>query len=493
MASGGDDKQKGIKELEQEVTCPVCQDHFQDPKILPCLHYYCKQCIQALAWRAGADQSFPCSECRSDTLFPQNDPNQLPASFIINRMKEVHAKLEKVQGKVTAKCEMCPGGAATANCRQCTEFICDKCTESHHRMKVFADHEVSTLEELKKSGGRSIVTKPPPPSICKVHEEQARLYCFDCKTLICRDCIVIDHKDHKYEFVKKASPMVKEALQKGLASLRDIQITIHDAANCMRETKVRISKQGEMITASVHQLFEMFREVLNHYEQELLVKASTAVEKKIKRLSVQEESMNVSSAMIQSLIDFVEKNIVNAVEEELVSQHSQLLLRIKDAGNIILNLKPVAEPDMVVSMISSKDLKQLFKAKADVSIPTIAVHAKVKNEGKCEVGKVLKIKLQPENVQTNLDIIECQLRSAHDGSTVPAKVITNDKSGSIYEMKFVPTMRGHHILQITVDGLLVSSDLSSVFVRMLASHQALPARKLKRRGRARYILITCWT
>ena len=43
MASGGEERQKGIEELEQEVTCPVCQDHFQDPKILPCLHYYCKQ------------------------------------------------------------------------------------------------------------------------------------------------------------------------------------------------------------------------------------------------------------------------------------------------------------------------------------------------------------------------------------------------------------------------------------------------------------------
>ena len=476
MASGDEDRQKGVEELEQEVTCPVCHDHFQDPKILPCLHYYCKQCIQTLAWRAGANQPFSCPECRSDTLLPQNDPNQLPTAFFINRMKEVHAKLEKVQGNVTAKCEMCPGGAATAFCRQCAEFICDKCTESHHRMKMFADHEVSTLEELKEGGGRSIVTKPPPPPICKDHEEQARLYCFDCKVLICRDCIVIDHKDHRYEFVKKASPMVKEALKKGVSSLRDVQTTIHDAANFVKDTKVRISEQGEAITASVCQSFQMLHEVLNQCEQELLVKVSTAVEKKVKRLALQEESINVSSAMIQSLIDFVEKNIANAAEEELVSQHSQLLYRIKETGHTTQNLKPVAEPDMKISMVSSQDLEQLFKAKAGVSIPTIAVHVEVEDKGKCEVGKVLKIKLQPINVQTNLDIIGCHLRAAHDGSTVPAKVITNDMNCSIYEMKFVPLVRGHHMFQITVDGLLVSSDLSSVFVRMPPSELCDPVK-----------------
>ena len=284
------------------------------------------------------------------------------------------AKLEKVQGKVTAKCEMCPGGAATAFCRQCAGFICDKCTESHHRMKVFANHEVSTLEELKEGGERIIITKPPSPPTCKIHEEQAKLYCFTCKTLICRDCIVIDHKDHKYEFVKKAFPRVKEKLQKGLSSLRDVQTTIRDAANCVRETKTKIGEQGEMITASVHESFEGLHKVLNDYEQKLLKKSSTAVEKKIERLTLQEESMNVSSTVIQSLIDFIEKNMANTTEEELISQHSQLLHRMKEEEKKIDNLKPMAEPDMVVSVMSSTDLLQFCQIKADVSIPTCAMH-----------------------------------------------------------------------------------------------------------------------
>ena len=90
-------------------------------------------------------------------------------------------KLEKVQGKVEAKCEMCSGGVATAFCRHCMDFICAECVKSHQRLKVFAGHEISTLAELKEGGARNIVANPPPPPMCKIHEEQAKIYCYDCK------------------------------------------------------------------------------------------------------------------------------------------------------------------------------------------------------------------------------------------------------------------------------------------------------------------------
>ena len=34
MAEAPDPVEKGLEELEEEITCPVCQEHFRDPKIL---------------------------------------------------------------------------------------------------------------------------------------------------------------------------------------------------------------------------------------------------------------------------------------------------------------------------------------------------------------------------------------------------------------------------------------------------------------------------
>ena len=155
MAEAPDPVEKGLEELDKEITCPVCQEHFRDPKILPCLHYYCKECIRQLVLRAGANRPFACPECRRKTVLPQNDPDQLPTAFFVNRMKELRIKMGKVQGEMEAVCEMCSRAKAEAFCRQCAEFICNDCVKLHGVLKMFTGHKVVTLQELKEGGAKA--------------------------------------------------------------------------------------------------------------------------------------------------------------------------------------------------------------------------------------------------------------------------------------------------------------------------------------------------
>ena len=189
MAEAPDTVEKGLEELEEEITCPVCQEHFRDPKILPCLHYYCNECVRQLALRAGANSPFACPECRRGTVLPLNDSDQLPTAFFVNRMKELYTKMEKAQGKMETLCEMCSEANAVAFCRQCTDFICNDCAKLHKKLKVFAGHKVVTLQELKEGGSKAIPLKEAPLTMCKGHDEQLKIYCFDCNHLICRDCM----------------------------------------------------------------------------------------------------------------------------------------------------------------------------------------------------------------------------------------------------------------------------------------------------------------
>ena len=87
-------------------------------------------------------------------------------------------------------CEMCSGAKAEAFCRQCTDFICNDCAKLHTKLKVFAGHKVVTLQELKEGGAKAIPLKETPPPMCKDHNEQLKIYCFDCNHLICRDCVI---------------------------------------------------------------------------------------------------------------------------------------------------------------------------------------------------------------------------------------------------------------------------------------------------------------
>ena len=114
MAEGRDTSV--AEDLEQEITCAICHDHYTDPKVLSCCHYYCKECVYRLALRTGLDKPFSCPECRKDTTLPQGKVDGLQGAFFINRMKQVHSKVERATGKVEAKCEMCSGAKAEAFC-----------------------------------------------------------------------------------------------------------------------------------------------------------------------------------------------------------------------------------------------------------------------------------------------------------------------------------------------------------------------------------------
>ena len=135
MAEGPGPMSKSVLDLEQEIVCGICHDHYQEPKILPCCHYYCKECVLRLARRYRVNEPFPCPDCRADTVLPENNPDNLPTAFFINRMKELHSRMEKAHGKVEAFCESCSGGKAVAFCRQCTHFICEECVKFTRRSK----------------------------------------------------------------------------------------------------------------------------------------------------------------------------------------------------------------------------------------------------------------------------------------------------------------------------------------------------------------------
>ena len=76
MAEGGDDLlSMSLQKLDDELTCPICQEHFKEPRVLPCLHYYCKKCIADLIARARG-RPFNCPECRRETQAANNDPER---------------------------------------------------------------------------------------------------------------------------------------------------------------------------------------------------------------------------------------------------------------------------------------------------------------------------------------------------------------------------------------------------------------------------------
>ena len=51
----------------KQLTCAIYIEQFKEPKVLPCLHTYCKGCLVKLVKKQGLDHFITCPECQQDT------------------------------------------------------------------------------------------------------------------------------------------------------------------------------------------------------------------------------------------------------------------------------------------------------------------------------------------------------------------------------------------------------------------------------------------
>ena len=57
----------GPEKVNEHLNCAVCMNQFKEPKVLPCLHTYCKGCLENLVRIKGPDYVITCPQCRQET------------------------------------------------------------------------------------------------------------------------------------------------------------------------------------------------------------------------------------------------------------------------------------------------------------------------------------------------------------------------------------------------------------------------------------------
>ena len=456
MAVNLDVAEKTLEDLEKEVTCAVCQEHYTDPKIFPCLHYYCKQCILKLALRARQDKPFSCPECRKDIILPEGGVEELKSAFFINRLKSMHAKHKKALSK-KVQCEICtdPQALAEAFCRQCDKFSCKNCAHQHSVMKaLFKGHEIIPIDQLQKIRADELVPKNPAPKKCKVHGELLKIVCFDCNKLICRDCTIKEHRDHNIEFNNVAADNKKKELMESMKPLRKVDYSLSQALKEIRDAGHEVEAQGDSVANTIETSFEELHRILETRKQQLLEEARRRVREKTGNLKGQEKNLSIASADVCSVIDYTEQCVRLCSDDEVMSMHTEISRRIKDvvkehskSGNI---LEPVEKADMGVEVGCVEDLQHLcLKTKITclpdyIVVDNIPSIAEVNKEIRIELANTIK---KPTKRDLNL---ECQIKSLPTGSLSKPKIkVENPGRYSIY---YTPSVRGQHELSISAYG-----------------------------------------
>ncbi|EDO41265.1 predicted protein, partial [Nematostella vectensis] len=184
---------------EKDVTCLLCLDIFTDPRLLPCLHTYCKKCLEDLVSQCQKKGEIYCPQCRHEVKVSScitcAQVSNLKINTVANDIIAALALTSEENADSPPGCETCDANAhAWGRCEECYQLMCEACIASHRRIRVTKHQHIESMEEIRNKG----TLRSSVPQFCHIHEgERIKLFCDTCDELICQECTIDNHREHK--------------------------------------------------------------------------------------------------------------------------------------------------------------------------------------------------------------------------------------------------------------------------------------------------------
>ncbi|KAJ8313987.1 hypothetical protein KUTeg_008548 [Tegillarca granosa] len=201
MAEANDNSDTG----EEFLKCPICLEFYVDPKFLPCLHTFCRSCLQTYISSSIKEEEisesktkvdFPCPVCRTIVTSPYSGEieiedlsSKFPTHQTINSLLDKH----NLEANVTY-CNSClvekRENPAKTWCKVCNEAFCEECTKWHRKITALKSHKLTQLSDMNIN--EMDITRL---EFCDIHKDEVlRAFCKDHEKACCLPCLTIEHR-----------------------------------------------------------------------------------------------------------------------------------------------------------------------------------------------------------------------------------------------------------------------------------------------------------
>ena len=421
--------------------------------------------------------SLVCPSCRRSTLLPPTSVSGLQTAFYLNNLFEVRDTLEKVKEPQKTQCEKCSKRVATNFCRNCGQFICARCTETHQEWKEFSSHEVITLDQLEGDVARLVPPKKKVMFCSKHPAKELDLYCETCEELICQHCTVRMHRDHQYDLVTDTFQKHKEVL---VTSLQPVEQQLNTVTKSLQQLDTQcqqITDQREALVGNVHKTIRQLQEALEVRRAELIGQLDQITQQKLKTLAAQRDQIELVQTQLNSCLEFVKESLRTGSEGEILAMKKPVVKQVEEitAEFKAEVLVPQERADIRFSA-STPELIQTCQQFGQVySHPVFPERCYATGKG-LEVATVGEqatailhaMDADGKECEQPLVNTSCELVSDTGGPTVKAAVQKKEKNK--YTISYQPTHRGRYQLHIKVEGVPIrGSPFTVIAVKNLST------------------------
>ena len=317
-----------VKQLEESLKCPSCANRFHHPKVLPCLHSFClSPCLEKLA--SGKGGSLECPICKERHDIPKDGVTKFPTNFTLQNLSELLEVCEDKPNNLR-----CGNGLddnpSVGRCLQCEVYLCKSCFELHKKQVATRNHTTVLLEQIKVEGEKTL----HHAQTCTLHEKQdIKLYCRTCSRAICRDCTLVEHKGHDYDFVPKVAPEIEKRIANAYDILsrkeKEFQEHISHIDKTLRDSNTQQTTCSERIKT----LFASYIKEVEAQRGKLLAAVKEQATSKERQIAVEREKVKLELTKLTSSVQFCQQLIKSGSDVQKAQmdlQVSERLSSLKD-------------------------------------------------------------------------------------------------------------------------------------------------------------------
>ncbi len=388
---------KLVDRIEQELTCAVCLDRFKEPKVLPCLHTYCKGCIKALVANSREKNAVFCPKCRERYVLPTGGVSGFLSNFPLKNLVELLEVSERGD-KDSAKVLRCENGidenVAVARCLVCCAYLCDSCWKLHTKGIGTRSHETVSLEAIKKGGEKKL----HKPQYCPKHEKEVlKLYCNTCSKAICGDCTYIDHRDHKFAFIKDVIQELRQELEGTMDGLRKKEGEFTDYLEGLQRAQAEQEANVLACRQEVNRVFDSFVQQIQLCRDRVLDEVEKTAKADKKSLSAEADTTELSLAKVSSNLSFVDRLLKSGSATEIASMAAPTLERVK----MVRAMQCERKDDIISGSLSAQGVKE-------VGLENNKEFSEHVKKVESDLGKVVNCrKLAREDITIHFEDLSC--------------------------------------------------------------------------------------
>ena len=442
----------GVLKLEEQLTCSLCLTHYTNPKTLPCLHSFCEHCLEGLPLdKENEAYHLSCPTCRYRTELPKEGAGAFPVAFHLNNLQKIYSGMKKVADPQKVTCNNCNAANATGYCKDCGQFLCTECISTHKKWALFANHQLISLDEVTTSQ-----LKQEAALTCSTHNREMELYCETCDTVICRDCTIGTHKGHEYNLVSVGYTKHCQELEGSLNPVKGKIEALKKVKSALTKREGEIRERGEGVLDEIHEMVEEMVNVLRQSERKLTEQAKRVTDAKLKVLSEQMKSAEMSLSVLEDVEDFVEQSLKTGSPQQVLRSKKQMMERMSEVtgGINVEELHPKEKADFVLS----KDIKSLHHIGDIVTYSSTALQQCRVKKIDCitPAGKAISFSLSiqaPDSslLSVPLSSLSCSLVPVgKDDQPIHTTVTTTSTDPGVYRIQCNPSTNGTHTVKVQV-------------------------------------------